>query len=115
MSDTAPEDLAVLLKLPEFRRFLFAAIQSAGILGHEGPAHGHTPRDLSFAEGRRSLGFDILQMVHRGQPEEVRASDPGALVTLNAAILAAVNTPKEKARGKRNKDNGRFDELDEDG
>ncbi|AOR77218.1 hypothetical protein [Novosphingobium resinovorum] len=115
MSDATHEDMAVLLKLPEFRRFLFAAIQSAGILGHEGPAHGHTPRDLSFAEGRRSLGFDILQLAHRGQPEEVRASDPGALVTLNAAILAAVNISKEKARGKRNNDTRRFDELNEDG
>lgn len=113
MSEPTHDDLKAMLALPEFRRFLFAAIQSAGLLGHEGPAHGQTPRDLSFAEGRRSLGFDLLQMAHRGQPEEVRASDPGALVTLNAVILSAVNAPKEKTRGRRNSDTSRYSDLDD--
>lgn len=113
MADLAVSEVELLLSMPEFRRFVFAAIQRAGILSQEGPAHGHTPRDLSFAEGRRSLGFEILQMAHAGQPEEVRASDPDALVTLNAVILTAMNAPKEKARGRRNDDTRRFNELDD--
>lgn len=113
MADLSHEDMAALIKVPEFRRFLFAAIQTAGVLSQEGPALGQTPRDLSFAEGRRSLGFDLLQMAHAGQPEEIRAADPGALITLNAAILAAVNIPKEKNRGKKS-DTSRYAVLGDD-
>lgn len=113
MSDLATSELELLLTMPEFKRFVFAAIQRAGILSQEGPAHGQAPRDLSFAEGRRSLGFDILQMAHAGQPEDVRARDPDALVTLNAVILTAMNPPKEKTRGRRNDDTSRYSALDE--
>lgn len=113
MSELASSELELLLTMPEFKRFVFAAIQRAGILSQEGPAHGQAPRDLSFAEGRRSLGFEILQLAHLGQPEDVRASDPQALVTLNAVILTAMNTPKEKTRGRRNDDTSRYSILDE--
>ena len=113
MADLAPQELELLLALPEFKRFLFAAIQRAGILSQEGPAHGQAPRDLSFAEGRRSLGFEMLQLAHQGQPEDVRAADPQALVTLNAVILTAMNTPKEKTRGRRNDDTSRYSALDD--
>lgn len=113
MADLAISELELLLTMPEFKRFVFAAIQRAGILSQEGPAHGQAPRDLSFAEGRRSLGFDILQLAHLGQPEDVRAADPHALVTLNAVILTAMNTPKEKTRGRRNDDTARYSALDE--
>lgn len=112
MTDLAASELELLCAMPEFRRFLFAAIQSAGILSQEGPAHGQAARDLSYAEGRRSLGFDILHMAHRGQPEEVRSADPGALVTLNAAIVAAMTPPKEKTRGRRNDDTSRYNDID---
>lgn len=111
--DLTAQEAEILLSSPEFKRFIFAAIQKAGLLAHEGPAHGQTPRDLSYAEGRRSLGFDILQMAHLGQPEELRASDPGALSTLNAVILSAMNAPKEKPRGRRSDDTRRFTELDD--
>lgn len=113
MSDIAPSELELLLSMPEFRRFVFAAIQRAGILSQEGPAHGQAPRDLSFTEGRRSLGFEILHMAHLGQSEDVRAADPQALTTLNAVILTAMNTPKEKTRGRRNDDTARYDILDD--
>ena len=113
MADLAASEVELLLSMPEFKRFVFTAIQRAGVLSQEGPAHGQAPRDLSFAEGRRSLGFDILQMAHLGQPEDVRAVDPDALVTLNAVILTAMNTPKEKSRGRRNDDTSRYSVLDE--
>ncbi|GFM29263.1 hypothetical protein [Novosphingobium sp. PY1] len=100
MSEISREDAEYLLARPEFRRFLFAAIQSAGLLAHEGPAHGPIERDLSFIEGRRSLGFEILQMVEQGQPEALRT--PGALATISAAIREAMNPdPKERTHGPR--------------
>lgn len=111
-ADLTTQELELLIALPEFRRFLFAAIQSAGILSQEGPAHGQAGRDLSYAEGRRSLGFEILHMAHRGQPEEIRNADPGALATLNAAIISAMTPPKEKARGRRSDDISRYGDLD---
>lgn len=92
------EDAEHLLSQAPFRRFLFAAIQSAGLLSHEGPAHGPIQRDLSFAEGRRSLGFEILQMVDVGQPASLRTAD--ALATIHQVIREAMNPdPKEKTRG----------------
>lgn len=113
MADLSSQEAELLLSIPEFKRFLFAAIQRAGILSQEGPAHGQAPRDLSYAEGRRSLGFEMLQLAHLGQPEEIRAADPQALVTLNAAILTAMNAPKEKTRGRRSDDASRYDILDD--
>jgi len=94
-------DAALLLERPEFRRFLFTAIQQAGIFD---AANGQEGRDLNWIEGRRSLGFDLLRWADEGQPEALRT--PNALATLNAIILEAMNTPiKEKVRG------GRYDEL----
>lgn len=99
MLGISSDDAEHLLAQAPFRRFLFAAIQSAGILSHEGPAHGQVQRDLSFTEGRRSLGFEILLMIEQGQPEALRSA--GALATINAAIREAMNPdPKEKARDK---------------
>lgn len=99
------QDAEYLLNRPEFRRFLFAAIQGAGIIGHLSGANGRSDRDLSFFEGRRSLGFEMLQMVDQGQPEPLRS--PHSLATLNALILTAIN-PKEKPDGKRN---NRYDDI----
>lgn len=108
-------DAEHLLAQAPFRRFLFAAIQRAGILSHEGPAHGPTERDLSYAEGRRSLGFEILLLIEQGQPEALRSA--GGLATIDAVIREAMNpTPKEKSHGnrKQNRDTDRYaNELDE--
>ena len=112
MTDLSREDAEALLARPEFRRFLFVAIQSAGLLSHEGPAHGPIQRDLSFIEGRRSLGFEILQMVEQGQSEQLRT--PGALATINAAIREAMNPdPKERTREPRTRRDP-YAELNED-
>ena len=105
-----PTDAEFLLTRPEFRRFLFAAIQSAGVLGDHSLADGPQERDLRYHEGRRSLGFELLRMADQGQPEPLRT--PGALATLNAAILEALNpAPKGKASDRRTDDTARFDEL----
>jgi hypothetical protein len=103
-------DAEFLIAQPEFRRFLYAAIQTAGILGHHAPANGQQGRDLGHFEGRRSLGFDLLLMADAGQPEPLRS--PQALATIDAVIREALNPPKEKKRDRRD-DNARYDELPE--
>ncbi len=95
------DDATFLMSRGEFRRFLFTAIQTAGIFD---AANGHDGRDLNWIEGRRSLGFELLRMADEGQPEQLRT--PNALATLNAVILENINSPKkEKSNG------GRYTEL----
>ena len=97
------KDLALLLTSPLFREFLFEAIQLAGILQ---PANGYDSRDLAFAEGRRSLGLELLRLADLGQPKALRSSD--ALATINAAILTALNPPS-KPEEKKHAD--RYDDI----
>jgi hypothetical protein len=107
-------DAQFLLGRPEFRRFLYAAIQSAGILSHQAPANGQLGRDLGHFEGRRSLGFDLLQMAHTGQPDAIQSSDPTAMTTLHAALLEALNPPpKEAKNGRRTDTPDRYADLPE--
>lgn len=99
------EDAEALLASEEFRRFLFAAIQAAGILGHYAPANGHMGRDLAHFEGRRSLGFELLMLADAGQPEPLRS--PEGLATLDLILREALNPkpkPKDKTRGNRKPD-----------
>jgi len=94
-------DAEALIAQGEFRRFLFAALDAAGLFAAEGPAQGATPRDLSFAEGRRSLGFALLQLAHGGQPLPIHAADPIGLTTLNAVIAEALRPhPQNAAQNK---------------
>jgi hypothetical protein len=102
-----PEDAAILLDREEFRRFLLAAIQTAGLLGHHAPANGQLGSDLGHFEGRRSLGFDLLAMIDLGQPEPLRS--PEAIATINQALREALN-PKESKRERRS-DISRYGEL----
>lgn len=96
-------EIQLLLSVPEFRQFLFEAIQLAGIWE---PANGHDPRDLAWFEGRRSLGLELLQLADRGQPKALRT--PEALATINAIILTALNTPS-KPEEKKHAD--RYDDI----
>lgn len=115
LTELSPTDAKFLLSRPEFRRFLWVAIQSSGILTHHGSANGQLGRDLSFLEGRRSLGFDLLQMAQTGQPAVIRDADPGAVATLHAAMLEALNpAPKENARDRRDPDTDRYNDLGDD-
>ena len=106
-------DAEHLIRQPEFLRFLAAAIQTAGILGHHAPANGQLTRDLGHFEGRRSLGFDLLSMAHSGQPEAIRASDPTGIATLDSALRSVLNpSPTGKTNGRRI--STRYDTLDTD-
>lgn len=108
-----PQDAEYLLGRPEFRRFMFAAIQSASILGDSSHANGQTGRDLSHYEGRRSLGFEMIAALDAGQPEPLRSAE--SLATLDQILREAMNPApnKEKARGRRNDDTARYEQLDD--
>lgn len=91
------QDAEFLLQRPEFLRFLYALIQSAGIIGNNVAADGRTVRDqcLEWHEGRRSLGHEALLAVEEGQPDALRSPDGAPLMTLEAVLREAIN-PKEK-------------------
>ena len=99
------KDMARLMAMPEFHRFLWRSIQSAGILSQA--TTGADGRDLSFAEGRRSHMFAILSDVETGLPPEQR--HPNSIMTLIAVLREEANpAPKEKKSA-----TGRYDELPE--
>lgn len=99
-------DLKLLMDIPQFRDFLFAAIQSAGVLSQSGPAIGSAGRDLSYIEGRRDFALELLKAVDRSQPAPLQTAD--GLNTL-MALLHQATLPKPKEE-KPNHD--RFNELD---
>jgi hypothetical protein len=105
------KDAEFLLSRPEFRRFLFAAIQSAGILGQTVSASTAATRDLGHFEGRRALGFDLLLLVHRGQSEAVRNADPDGITTLSLSLIEALNRKDNHRDRTASRDHARYDEL----
>ncbi len=109
------KDAEFLLTRPEFRRFLFAAIQSAGILGQTVSASSAPGRDLHHLEGRRALGFDLLQMVHAGQSEAVRQADPDGITTLSLGLTEALNCKDSRRDARSPRDSARYDELPDAG
>jgi hypothetical protein len=104
MSDKAiRQDMERLVALPEFRRFLFRVIQNAGILSRI--TDGSNTRNLDYFEGRRNLGFDILDEAELGQavPHE------DALMTIFQSLREEIQKPPEEANRGRRSD--RYDEI----
>jgi hypothetical protein len=110
-----PKDAEFLLTRPEFRRFLFAAIQSAGIFGQTVSASTAPSRDLAHLEGRRALGFDLLMLAHSGQSEAVRQADPDGITTLGLGLTEALNHKDSQRERRGFRDHARYDELPGDG
>ncbi|NKJ43066.1 hypothetical protein FHW94_002550 [Novosphingobium sp. SG720] len=106
------EDAAALLGRLEFRRFLHAAIQAAGLLGQQTMVSGADGTLLAFLEGRRSLGFDLIALAHRGQDEAIRAQDPLGLTTMQAVLDAALSAKENRLE--RPHPRTRYDELPDD-
>jgi len=100
------EDMAQLMGLPAFRRFLWRAIQSAGIFS--ATANGSDDRHL-IAEGRRQLGLLLLTDAEMGQPVTHPAGIP---------ILTAIQVLREEAQAatkpEKAKRHDRTAELDMD-
>ena len=106
------DDIAWLMEQPQFRRFLFRSIQTAGVLSYRAiTANGSDGRDLAYAEGRRSLGLDILREADAALPAPLQS--PSCTHTLAAIIAEASQTPTEKPNARRKPD--RYDDLRDGG
>lgn len=101
------KDAEFLLQRPEFKRFLYAMIQTSGYIGINAGADGRSVRDqcLEWHEGRRSLGHDLLLMVEEGVHDALRSPDGLPIATLEAVLREGMN-PKETP--KENPDDDRY-------
>jgi hypothetical protein len=91
-------DKMTLLETPAFRRFLFDLIQSSGIF--EASTNGTDGRNL-FAEGRRSLGLEVLRSMDEAQPVQSPTGIP-ILTLIQTLHEEAQSAPKEKPLARRN-------------
>lgn len=90
-------DMADLMALPAFRKFLWRLIQSAGIL--QPGTNGTAGRDLNYLEGRRSLGFDALRDAEQAFADDLRT--PECILTISALLReAAQPQPKKVTHGR---------------
>lgn len=111
--DQLQADMAQLMKLPAFQRFLWRTIEASNILTS---AYGADGRDLAYREGRRSLGFDVLSWADEGQPFPAPDGNPPIMTWISALTAAAQSTPEETKRGRRStrnrdsSDDGRDDD-----
>lgn len=105
-------DQALLLQRPEYLRFLFRVIQSAGI--YQSTTNGADGRNL-VSEGRRNLGLEILDMAENGQP--ITVSHPvGPLLTLIQVMREETQQPStEKPNGRRYDRNNDIDDGSDPG
>lgn len=94
-------DMEFLNSRPEFRRFMWRAIQMAGFFEHRGP--GKSERDLAYAEGRRSLGLELLDDAEQGQP----AAHPDRIPILTTIQILREEAQQATSEGR--KDRHRYD------
>lgn len=97
MTEQERADLADLMTRPAFRRFLYRAIQNAGLWS--ATANGSDGRNL-FLEGRRSLGLEILREVDEAQPAQFPDGTPG-MTLMQLFSEAAQSQALEKPNGRR--------------
>jgi hypothetical protein len=108
LTDQQLADYKDLLERPQFRRFLLRLIQLSGI--YEATANGSAERTF-FANGRRSLGLDILREVDAAQPV------PGAELP-SLTLIQVLREDAQSAlteRNPRGRRNGLYNELGTDG
>ncbi len=111
MTDAERVDMVWLMEQPQFRRFLFRSIQTAGILTYRAStANGSDGRDLAYAEGRRSLGLDILRDADAALPAPLQ--HPSHAHTLAAIMAEASQIQSEKPNARHKRD--RYDDIDGD-
>lgn len=97
-------DMEFLLTRPEFRRFLYRAIQMAGFFDQTG--RGNSKRDLAYAGGRRDLGLDLLADAELGQPAE----HPDRIPILTTIQILVDEAQQPDTKGK---DRNRYDRTQE--
>lgn len=92
------EALEHLKPQPQFKYFCLRVIQMAGIFSRT--TDGSDGRNLSYDEGRRNLGLDILEMLEAHEPQAPLLDIPAA--TLTQIFLGESQQPTEKPSGRRN-------------
>jgi hypothetical protein len=100
LTDQARADYADLLERPQFQRFLLRVIQLSGI--YEATANGSAERTF-FANGRRSLGLDILREVDAAQPQPAPTNIP-TLTLIQVHRQDAQSPPSERTKSGRRSD-----------
>jgi hypothetical protein len=99
LDELEKQDGEFLLGRAEFQRFLLRVIQMARIFSCTTDGSGE--RNLSFDEGRRSLGLEILEMAEAAQPQ-VHSLIGIPASTLTQVLLEEARRPKpEKPNGRR--------------
>ena len=109
-ADIEREDLASLLALSSFKRFVWRAVQASGI---HASAYGSEDRRLNAIEGRRSLGFDMLRWVE----DALRIGDGDGMAALAIILLEASGSKPPAPKENRSDKAQRYDrnrELDDD-
>jgi hypothetical protein len=103
-------DRLELMKIPAFRRFLFRAIQMAGIC--EATANGADGRNL-YLEGRRSLGLEILRDVESAMPVQHPGGIP--ILTMLQIFREETQSQQENPNGRRARNRDTYDDLSASG
>ena len=96
LDDMVALDIENLMLIPAFRRFCFTIFRDCGM--YTGSFHSEAAF-LAYAEGRRSLGLDILGRLAHASPDA------------HIAILTEVQPLQEASNGRRK----RYDRNDLDG
>jgi hypothetical protein len=104
-------DMEVLVRLREFKRFLWRVIQEAGLF--EATTDGSEGRDR-YRAGRRDLGLAILDMAELGQPLPDVHPD-GPLLTMIQILLEETQRPPEEKPNARSPQYDRTDDLRDEG
>lgn len=100
--DELKADMAQLMALASFRRFVFRSIQTAEILTHRASGtNGSDGRDLAFAEGRRALGFFLLAECERALPAPLKRTADNLMTLLSVLNEEAQSIGTEKKNGGR--------------
>lgn len=99
-------DMSWLMQQEQFRRFIFRAIQKAGIFSATNGSDERTHVSL----GRRQLGLELLAECEIGQPAQ--SGDGTPILTLIQVLREeAQQQPKERKHAERY---SRTDDLDDD-
>ena len=107
-SDRDDSDMAYLMTLPSFKRFLFRVIESSGI---HSSAYGSDERRLSAVEGRRSLGFDMLRWADEGSRMGNGDGMASLLLILHEASASTPVQPETRNARQSRRSHDRNDEL----
>lgn len=95
-------DMERLMALPEFRRFMWRAIQTARIF--DPTTDGSEGRHLAYHEGRRNLGLELLAECERGQPVPYDPARPSILSTIQILREEAQQQLSEKGKDRQRYD-----------